>query len=700
MHTNATNYPNLNKINKAAVCALIILVALAYSNTLDASWHLDDYHTIPNNPAVQISEINYAQLMDSINAHPVVIGRIYRPVAMLSFALNWYWAGDQVFFYHLINITIHLITTLVLILTIKAIFRSPRLCEIDLRVANTTALIAAAFWSLNPVQIQAVTYIVQRMASLAALFYLLAILFYIQARLTKGASLKVVLLLSGCLIAFGLSIGSKENGLTLPLALMLVEWVFFRALSIPRSEMKLRFIPILVAVSVGIVLLWFLFYSWGDLFALASKLYEHRPFTLSERVLTQARVIWFYLGLLFYPLPHRLSIEHDFALSVAWNDPWTTPLAIAGIVFGILLATIRLKKNPLLSFAFIFFLLTHSVESSVFPLEILFEHRNYLPSLFLFLPISFGMASTIHKYSERKKNGALPIIGLIMLIVISLGTATYLRNSIWRSELTLWDDARRKSPDSPRPLVNLAVYHFEPEKRVDVALGLTKKALVLAKKGGQPDVVLTCIRNIAGYHFRSGRYEEALSYFERGLTLDPNQEELLWGRAQTLAALGRWKEANDDANTLLAINPQSETGLLVKGYVAVKQNNLEQANKYLITAFSFHPDSSGVLIALATVCNLQGQYSKAEEYLKIAVAKQTNDPYLMIRMVENAVLRDDLQNAKRHTQKWIDTIGLEMAEAWLSALGSGLSLPLADQRIDSFVRRIINEQRNKLPLSQ
>jgi hypothetical protein len=200
----------------SALVLLFLLILIIYSNTFDAAWHLDDYQNITHNPHFnKIKNLNVSTLWASL--HSPINQRISRPVAMLSFALNWYIGSNQVVGYHFVNLLIHLLTAFFLYLTIVSLFKTSNLKDRYRESAGFIALLAAVLWAIHPIQTQAVTYIVQRMASMAAMFYIFSLYCYLRARLEPLKKYRRIFLLC-CGFSFLLGIGSKENAATLPIA--------------------------------------------------------------------------------------------------------------------------------------------------------------------------------------------------------------------------------------------------------------------------------------------------------------------------------------------------------------------------------------------------------------------------------------------------------------------------------------------------
>src|SRR5690606_32282116 len=114
------------------------------------------------------------------------------------------------------------------------------------------------------------------------------------------------------------------------------------------------------------------------------------------------RGLLLYVSLLLYPIPSRLMLLHGVDISRSIIDPWTTLGAIVAIILCLLFAAAKARKYPLLTFAILFFFLNHLVEGTVIPLELVFEHRNFIPSMFVFVPVAYGMARCLDYFSYRK----------------------------------------------------------------------------------------------------------------------------------------------------------------------------------------------------------------------------------------------------------------------------------------------------------
>jgi hypothetical protein len=441
--------------------ALFIMVLAVYGNSLDCSWHFDDDFNIKDNPNLHMQDLSWTAIRMAVFSDRNRPQMPYRPVAGLSFALNHYFGKLDVFGYHVVNILAHAVTSAFLFLLLCRILNLSRMGTRYPEGPYFTALLAAAFWAINPLNTQAVTYIVQRMASLAAMFSVMAMYFYLRARTSANRSERT-LFFGFSISAFFLAVGSKENAALLPASILMLEAFILQ--DDPGRFFKRHWAKLVVVslATLGLGMI-YLLVSSGNIFSFIDS-YEGRPFSLGQRLLTQPRVILFYLSLFFYPMPQRLNIAHDFSLSTSLLSPATTLLSIL-VIFGLLVTSFLLgKKQPLFAFAIVFFFLNHVVESTVFPLELVFEHRNYLPTVFLFLPPSVWIAGLLRRPGIRRSIRWGILAGLV-LILVGLGHSTFMRNFAWKDDLTLWLDASEKTRAQFRVHHNLAKYYQAASRR-------------------------------------------------------------------------------------------------------------------------------------------------------------------------------------------------------------------------------------------
>lgn len=420
---------------------LAFAILLVYSNTFKAGLHYDDSVNITHNKHVHIEKLDWKSIKGTWFSggargdiyHPI----LYRPLAMMSFALNYYFNGLEVFWFHVVNTLVHILTALFLFLFIKELLLLPQLREKYGDYAWQIAGIATLLWAVNPVQLTNVTYIVQRQNSLCGLFYILGFYFYIRAR--KRYSLHQYIF-SG--LAIVLAMASKENAILAFPAIALFEVMFFG-----MSRKKLTIFGCFI---IGGFLL-ILAVQGMETFSLDTlmKGYAKRDFTVGQRLLTESRVMIFYVMLLLLPYHNFLCLTHVVPLSNGLIDPPATLISILMLATILTLAVLKIKKHPLIAYCVFFFFLNHLVEGTIIPLELIYEHRNYIPSFFFFVPLAI---LAIHAYRHWFKQVAVVATALFVLF---LGYNTYVQNRVWETDYKLWTDVCKKSPD-PRSVFNYA----------------------------------------------------------------------------------------------------------------------------------------------------------------------------------------------------------------------------------------------------
>lgn len=638
---------------------LCILLFIVYANSFKTSWHLDDYANITQNITLRLKNLMPETLKEAFFAHPTTKGKLYRPLPMLSFALNWYWGQDHVFGYHLVNLSIHILTTWILFLVIFNLHLTPAL-KYYKKDALFISLMATVLWALNPIQTQAVTYIVQRMASMAAMFYILSMFCYLKARLCNEQA-KQILYFSGSLICFLAALGSKENTITLPLTLIMLEFIFFQN-KISTADLK-KFILIALLVVCIIFAFGVIFFLKGDLFGFM-HLYNDRPFSLSERLMTESRIVLFYLSQIIYPIPGRLSISHDFLISTSLLKPWTTLPAIL-LVFSLIGLGLSLrKKYTFIAFPILFYFLCHSIESTIFGLELFFEHRNYLPSLFLFWPVAYGVHKILLFYKESNPFMFRFIVTAIILLMIGFGIGTHLRNMAWASEKSLWEDAITKAPTANRPLHNLAYYHYEPSGDYITAMALLKKSLALKVHSIKRHSAT--YNNIASiYYYDLNENNKAAYYWDKALELYPANPVPYVGKSIMYFNAGRWKKALKILEKAKTNKAYGFDGTKLNGFILLENNRPDLALPFYQKIIHKKMGTSKTIGYLGLTLTRLGHLKQGYWFLKQADTLKPGDNHNRLYLAENRSLAGEKRETERLIDLIIDNVGPDHIEAFL-----------------------------------
>ena len=599
------------------IVALAILIFSIYVNSFDCSWHFDDEPNITDNPNLHIKEItreNVKRAMFSDRNNPNVL---YRPVACLSFALNHYFGGLDVFGYHLVNIFIHLISSIFLFLFIYHTLNLPSLKTKYASHSYSIALLATILWTINPVQTQAITYLVQRMASMAGMFYIMGMFFYLKARTPQTGCEKVLFLIL-CFVSFAMALGSKENAVILPLSIFLYEILLLQEITGQnlRKNLRLFFVLTGAILILGFI---YIYIQGGNIFSFLNG-YENRPFTLKQRLLTEPRIIIFYISLLLYPVPNRLSIAHSFQISTSLFDPISTVLSILFIAGAIGYAIYSAKKRPLFSFCILFFFLNHVIESTIFPLELIFEHRNYIPSMLFFVPVAIGFCKLLELYSIKKSMRHI-ISVFIVLLLIGFGHSTFMRNFTWKNEKSLWIDAVEKAPDQFRAHHNLGRY-YQDHGYKEEAISEYKKVLESSVIHRRNEALVT-FYNLGKIYSELKDFERAKSYYQKAIQINPYFFPAFSNLAAIYDKEGMPNLAHKYLTEAIMLNPDGPYANFNMGLYYLRNKQPEKAISHLNKSKREEGVTKDALLFFGIAYKQKGQFGRAVTYFRKA-AKESS----------------------------------------------------------------------------
>ena len=425
---------------------IAIAAILAYYPGFHGPFIFDDYVNFVDKKAIAIQSLDFKSLLNAALSNES--GVLRRPIPTLSFALNYYFSNGftNTFQFKITNLIIHLVNAYLvywlaaLLLTIHGEKRGTDKHKQHLLLPG----LIAAIWTLHPLQITSVLYVVQRMTSLSAMFVLAGLIVFIYGRrlLEKRDPKGVKLMWAGLLGGTFLGMICKENAALLPLYILVIELVFFQGGGPDQTR------PILTRIYViPLTLLSLLAIFWLVRYPnLILNAYNLREFTLGERLLTEPRVLWLYISLLLLPASNRFTLFHDdMALSTGLLHPWDTIIALTGLVAMAVIGVFSRRKYPLLSFSILWFLAGHVMESSFIGLELVHEHRNYLPSFGPIVGVIYGMAVVFNRFERR----VIPIV-LSALSIATVAYSTHVIARSWASEQSLATFMIEHHPQSAR----------------------------------------------------------------------------------------------------------------------------------------------------------------------------------------------------------------------------------------------------------
>ncbi len=548
--------------NKRLVCSSVVLIIalnlLVYANTLKVPFQFDDVRFIEKNK----------DILYPLDINGLIATYFERGIVRWSYAMNYVIGKLNTIGYHIVNLSVHIIISVLFFIILRKLYPNSKW---------NLPLLAALFFSLHPVQIESVTYLMSRSGLLATFFYLLGFYFFINSTQNFPVhTTKTVFFSIATLICFFLGLGSKLTIVTLPIMLIIYLFVInFNKISILSVARQYKWLLVGVISAFTLFSIRKAFFTRSGLFGISGMAIEE--YGRWGYFMTEVKAFYsYYLKLLLLPI--NFNIDPDFPFSPSL---WQTICLLMLTLFGLFYLVKYSKKLPLLIFSILWMLVTLSPTSSIVPLkDLVAEHRIYLPSLGFFIAISLAIVES------KRSSEMLKIVSVLsMLIVFSILTVQ--RNSVWNSAISIWEDSVKKSPHHVRSYLNVGrAYYYErmlekavtayekannidtfyfeshynlgtiyyewknldkaakefsialrlnknlPEayinlgniytdkKEYDTAIDMFKAAIHL-----QQDCSI-CFRNIAIiYYYHLKDYKKAMFYFQQTLRLDPEQNQ-------------------------------------------------------------------------------------------------------------------------------------------------------------------------------
>ncbi|HEY6008004.1 MAG TPA: tetratricopeptide repeat protein, partial [Geobacteraceae bacterium] len=595
----------------------------------------DDITSIVDNPIIRDAG-NFLGRADGYRYNP------RRFVAYLTFALNYRAGGLGVAGYHVVNLVIHLITALLVYAWTRLTLATPRLAESRFApCSRSISLVAALLFVAHPLATQAVTYVVQRSASLATLFYLLALVCYAaarseQERLRRLSSPRVLFLFGATVLASGLALRTKEIAVTLPFALLLYEGMFF-----PRTRRKRLLIGfgtlggalLFLAVALSATR------PLGEFLAdVGQSLAETRVISRSDYLLTQFRVLVTYVRLLFMPVAQNLDYAYPIATSLFDPAVCASLFFLLGLLACAVVLLVRAGRGgePLLrlvAFGIFWFFLTLAVESSIIPItDVIFEHRLYLPLA------GVAMAAGAGCFLLGRR---LPVVAgrlLLVALVLALALATWRRNAVWGDNVALWRDVVAKSPAKARSHNELGKALYDG-KRYAEAVVAYREAIRL------DPAFLPAHNNLGAALHKLGDVDGAIAAYEAALRLEPRQSETLNNLAIAHERKGLVDLSIAEYESVLKMRPDYAAAHNNLGAAYRKKGNIPAAMEQYRIALRLKPDYASAYNNLGVAYALQGNYAEAAEQFTTALRLQPDNGEFRENLAKVYDLRGEKEKA-------------------------------------------------------
>jgi tetratricopeptide (TPR) repeat protein len=340
---------------------------------------------------------------------------------------------------------------------------------------------------------------------------------------------------------------------------------------------------------------------------------------MTERLLTQPRVLVFYLSLLFYPLTSRSTLIHDIEISRSLFDPVSTILSLLTVFFIVAAAVFLARKKPLLSYGILFFFLNHLIEGSFIALELIYEHRNYVPSMLLFVPLSLLLVEGLEHYAERKSIVSL-LAGAVAFVIVLLGVSVFLQNNIYKTEISLWTDNAEKSPRLHYVRQNLATSYFvagrleEAVREANLALSSPLSAGAAAKS--------RTYGLLGEYYYLKGALDQALLYYLASVKDNPSFHTSYRRISEIMTAKNRLPEAEEMILKALAQNPGSYAYHTILARILLRRGSPDDAIREARISLKLNGDQADPYVILSESFRAKKDNRAALHFRKVADAFQ------------------------------------------------------------------------------
>jgi len=540
----------------------------------------------------------------------------YFPLVYTTFRFEYQLWGLNPIGYHVDNIALHVISSLLLWLILR-------------RLSVPAAFVAAAVFALHPVNVESVAWITERKNTLMLVFSLLSALFFVEFALRNQTTRRAVVFYVLSLLCFALSLFSKTTACILPIVLILILWLK----EIPLNTKRLfQVAPYFVmGLAMGLVTMWWEYHHQGvDVVDLGLS-----PL---QRVLIATRAIWFYAAKIFWPVNLAFSYPR---WKIDPADPsqyvWLVACILtAGGLFGWRKRLGRGVITAVLFFIVALFPMLGFFQLYTFVYTWVADHYAYMATIGL---ITLVAAVGYRLIARLGKSGKVlgPVAGAVLLLTVA--NLTWRQARLYAEPEIIWRDTLQKNPDSWLAHNNLGLILLTQNKHEEAIFHVTR-SLELAQ-----DTAVNHPHDIAAAHFNLAlayrglqKYDEAIRHLQEALAIDPNDSEAHYGLADVLESQGRLGEAVTQYNQTLRIAPDVAMVHYRLAGVLIKQGNILVAISHLHRALDIEPDYVPALDTLVGLfitradADIRGT-TKAIEFAQRAVEKTNRQNPVILNLL-------------------------------------------------------------------
>ncbi|MCX5678112.1 MAG: tetratricopeptide repeat protein [Candidatus Omnitrophica bacterium] len=544
-NTPAKPAPVKKPIILASIALIIILGIAVYANSLNGKFVYDDHILVKDNALIREWPISLKLFTTGFGISGYMKSSFYRPLQMITYAMNYHSWKLSVIGYHLTSILLHILVALCIYWLIDILFND-----------KTLSFLTAIFFVVHPLHTGVVNYISSRADPMYLFFMLISLIFYIKSSRANNA-IHYIIMASSYLLA----LLSKENSLILPALILLYHYTFKEKIRLKEflSISGITFIYILLRVTVLKYLM------TGSI----------SNSTLLQRIPGFFAAITDYIKLPFLPI--GLHMEYGAPI-FSFIDPKVI-CGIAILITLIFLAVKTVKTNRLTSFSILWFLVTLIPVSNLYPINAyMAENWLYLPSIGFFLILSRFL---IEAY--RKERYRILTITLAVLLLAFYSYLTIIQNDTWREPVPFYERILKYAPGSPKVYNNLASIYDEAGRKEE-AIAMYKKAIEINPNYAE------AYSNLANRYNEAGRKEEAIAMYKKAIEINPNYAPAYSNLANRYNETGRKEEAIAMYEKSIEINPNFAPAYINLGVAYHGIGREEEATAMYKKAIEINPN--------------------------------------------------------------------------------------------------------------
>jgi len=620
------------------LAAILLATLLAYLPSLGNGFiNWDDDVYVTKNPLVRHPE-NVQQMIET------PVGGNHHPLTMYSLALNYRISGDDPRSYHALSLILHLVNTALVFFFVRALAPG----------GLWAPVVTALFFGIHPTHVESVAWIAERKDVLYALFYVAALIAYVEY-VSRGR----LVWLGACLASFALSLASKPAAVVLPVTLLAIDFYRQRRFTPRLMVEKLPFVAL--SVVTGILTI-------GSQ-ETAGAVGSHDTYNIFQRAsLASYGFVMYFVHLL---APFHLSALYPYPDQGRGTIPLVCYVDMALVVVGAVLAW-RWRSKRLLLFGLAFFLVNIALVLQLFPVgeAIMADRYTYVPYIGLFFVIGAWLDESRRAASAagRRKNeqgapqnlAGAALWGIAALALVCL-FQTYRRSQVWKDSGTFWTDVIQKYPRASVNAYNNRGQYYRQTKQLDRAMADFQVALSLRQDAPLPWA------NRGNIYFDRDQNDSAIVNYDRALALKPDLWETLANRGSAKAKKGDYPGSIADLTRALEHDPANGAAWENRALTYIAMNDFARALPDYRKAVELSPRDDGLVNALAVSLQRLGKMQESIDEFGRAIAMAPSQGLYYLNRSRSWYALGDRAKAMDDVRK-ASGLGVDVPQAYRDAL--------------------------------